>query len=392
MRPNNHILLIPSWYPNRNNPTHGIFNTVFARAAALHNNVSVLHVCSDDRMRKHLEIVESSENNIHTFIVYYKKIKNLLPGISQLLKRNQLIRGFEAGYQRVIDSSGKPDLIQLNVTMPAGIGARYLSAKYAIPYIVNEGWSGYYPEDGNYKGFLLKHFTRKIIADARVVMPVSETLKSAMLNHHLPGKYVVVPNAVDETLFKPSHKKSTETTTILHISSLNDTEKNVSGIIRAFAKAAKINEALELTIVGEGDNLQALKTLANQSGIDARTHFKGRVMGQALVNEINNHDGLLMFSNYETFGITLIEALACEKPVITAISGGVSNLITPDLGFVVPRNNETALTETILAFAAEKNRFNGPALRKFVTDRFTLTRVASQLSEIYASVLSEQIA
>lgn len=391
MRYNNHILLIPSWYPNRNNPTHGLFNKVFASAAALHNKVSVLHVCSDEHMRQNIEIVESTENNIHTCTVYYKKIKNPLPGVSQFLKRNQMIRGFEAGYQRVINLFGKPDLIQLNVVMPAGIGATYLSEKYKIPYIVNEGWSGYYAEDGNYKGILLAHFTKKIIKGAKVIMPVSEGLKLAMLRHRLAGKYVVVPNAVDETLFTPTRKKPTGTTRLLHVSSLNETEKNVSGIIRAFATAAKIHQDLELNIVGEGENLLNLESLAKNLGVDHKIRFKGRLMGNELVAEINANDGLIMFSNYETFGITLIEALACEKPVITALSGGVSNLITPALGFVVNPKDESALTEKIIAFTVSKNEFDGPGLRKFVTDRFTVSRIGSQLSDIYATVLSEQI-
>lgn len=389
MRNKNHILFIPSWYPNRNNPTHGIFNAVFVTAAALHNKVSVLHVCSEDDLQQDVEVVESIENNITTCIIYYRKVKNKLPGISQIIKRKKVLRAFEMGYQKIVVTAGTPDLIQLNVAMPSGIGVMYLSEKYNLPYVVNEGWSGYYPEDGNYKGILLKHFTRKILSKAKVIMPVSEGLKQAMLKHNLKGNYVVVPNAVNEELFKPIAVPLNNVTRFLHISSLNDTEKNVTGIIRAFDEACKKESMLELTIVGDGEDIEELKNLATELKLTKKINFKGRILGENLVKEINSNDALVMFSNYETFGITIIEALACGKPVITARSGGVAHLITPDLGLVVNRKDEKALANSFLTFAKEQKTYQPQLLRKFVTDRFTVTHVSEQLTKIYNTILSK---
>jgi len=142
MEGRNHILFISSWYPNRKNPTHGIFNKTFAKAAALYNKVSVLHVCSDELLTTDFEIVELNENSITTIIVYYKKVTSAFPLFSQLQKKRRLISAFEVGYLQLTGKTGKPDLIHLNVTMPAGFAVHYLSHKYQLPYIVNEGWTG----------------------------------------------------------------------------------------------------------------------------------------------------------------------------------------------------------------------------------------------------------
>src|ERR1700751_1218813 len=117
-----HILFISSWYPNRNDRTHGIFNRSFAEAAALHNRVSVLHVCSDETINTEMECVRSNDNDIDTCMVYYKKITSTFPGISQWQKHRRLIRAFELGYQQLFANGETPDLIQLNVIMPAGLG------------------------------------------------------------------------------------------------------------------------------------------------------------------------------------------------------------------------------------------------------------------------------
>lgn len=383
-----HILFISSWYPNRNNTTHGLFNKVFAEAAALHNKVSVLHICSEDNLDQETELTEEKKGELYSCIVYYKKVKNKIPFLSQWTKRRRFIAAFEAGYQRLIIKEGKPDLIQLNVTMPAGIGVLHLSEKYNIPFIVNEGWSGYYPEDGNYNGFFLKYFTKKILSRAKKILPVSQRLQTAIQDHGLRGNYTVVPNAINEALFRPLTSPGHDGTKFLHISSLNDREKNVSGIIRAFAEAKKINPQMELNIVGDGEDIAGLRTLVTKLNISDSILFKGRLMGETLVKELNENDALVMFSHYETFGITVIEALACGKPVISARSGGVGDLITPDLGILIERNDEPALCDAFLQIAKTKNSFDSLHIRKFVTDRYTVTRVGAQLTEIYNSVLA----
>src|SRR5687767_9683385 len=113
-----HILFISSWYPNRNDPTHGIFNRYFAQAAALYNKVSVLHVCSDDAVGDNLEVIETTENNIRSIHVYYKKLGRLQP----LKKYRTVMNAYESGYNRIVKECGKPDLMQLNVILPAGMG------------------------------------------------------------------------------------------------------------------------------------------------------------------------------------------------------------------------------------------------------------------------------
>src|SRR5436853_6597560 len=115
-----HILFISSWYPNRNDPTHGIFNQHFAEAASLYNNISVLHVCSDENLKTEFEFVEENKNKIFTLTVYYKKIKSGFPFLSALKKKNRVIKAFELGYEKLF-KKGKLDLIQLNVIMPMGL-------------------------------------------------------------------------------------------------------------------------------------------------------------------------------------------------------------------------------------------------------------------------------
>src|SRR6478672_5101254 len=92
-----HILFISSWYPNRNNTTHGIFNRYFAEAVSLFNKVSVIHVCSDENLKNDFELVPE-EDRIRTVTVYYKKVTSPLPVIAPLQKRKKILEAFSKGY------------------------------------------------------------------------------------------------------------------------------------------------------------------------------------------------------------------------------------------------------------------------------------------------------
>ncbi len=381
-----HILFISSWYPNRNNPTHGIFNRAFAEAAALCNTVSVLHVCSDEHLTQEFELVESTEKNIRTVIVYYKKITSAFPGLSALQKRKQLLRGFEMGYRHLFSTGSRPGLIQLNVVMPAGIGAKHLSQSYGIPYIINEGWSGYCPADGSYKGLLMKYFTKKIIAGAQRIMPVSKDLETCMQAHGLKGNYTIVPNVVNTELFRPMPAEPHSGTRFIHISALDDSQKNVSGIIRAFKQALIKQSDLTLQIVGEGDGRAGLQQLVKDLQLHHAVSFTGRLMGQAIVQAIHQSDALVMFSNYETFCLTIAEALACGKPVITSRAGGLTDHIGPELGITIAKKDEAGLSEAFLKFSSIKSSYDPEVLRRFITEHYTVEKVGKLLTEVYNDV------
>ncbi len=384
-----HILFISSWYPSRQDSTHGIFNRFFAEAAVLYNKVNVLHVCSDENLETDFECVESAENGITTVTVYYKKVTSEFPLFSQLIKKAKVLKAFDMGYELIL-KEGKPDLIQLNVIMPMGIGAYHLSKKHNIPYIINENWSGYCEEDGNYKGFAQQFYTRKIVKEAKTIMPTSDYLKEAMLRHGLSGNYVVVPNVVNVHAFTPLERKTDNTTRLIHISSLNDREKNVSGIIRAFKKASEKNPALELNIIGEGVDKEKYKTLVKELKLEDKITFKGRLLSAALIKEMNANDALIMFSNYETFCLVIIEAFACAKPVITSNAGAIKTYMKPELGIMVEKQNEAQLTKAILDFAADTKKYKGDVIRKFAVDNYSYEKVGERLTEIYTMALNQK--
>lgn len=378
-----HILFISSWYPNKTNPTHGIFNKDFVKAASLSNTVSVLHVCSDENIvNQDFETEIFFDEKIFNYFIYYKKINSnsFFSNFLKLKKTNQL---YNLGYSKIVEQYGKPDVIHLNVVLPAGFGALHLSKKHNIPLIINECWTGYMPTDGRYKGLLMKYFTKKIINHAKFVLPVSDTLKKEMQLHGLTSNYIVVPNIISLNLNTNTTQKNSNT--FLHVSTLDDDQKNVSGILKAFALSYNQNPTIQLNIIGANPN-ENLLFLVQKLKLQSVVNFLGVLKKEELANELKNCIGLIMFSNYESFGVVIGESVSFLKPVITSVCGGITGRITTELGYQIIPKNEIELSNAINHLANNPWQIKKENAMNFINE-FSLNSISEKLNTIYKQLV-----
>jgi glycosyltransferase involved in cell wall biosynthesis len=291
-------------------------------------------------------------------------------------------------FHKAAEWSGKPDIIHLNVPWPLGNVARWLSKENQIPFIVTEHWTGYHPEDGRYKGRLLKAVTRKALAEAKLILPVSEDLQTAMQSHKLNGNYQVVYNVVDTDVFKPSADKP-EKTRFLHVSALDDKQKNVSGLLRAFAAAKKKEPSIELIIVGHGNDESAIRRLSNELSLTTRgVEFHGFKADEDLAKEFQQASAMILNSRFENQPVVMLEAFACGVPVIAPQTGGIGEILNNERGILFKANDHEALVTAILQFHAQKNTYNAGKIREFAIKNFSQTVISEKLDQLYRRVLS----
>ncbi|HQQ93784.1 MAG TPA: glycosyltransferase [Bacteroidia bacterium] len=385
-----HILFISSWYPNRKQPTHGIFNRHFAEAAAQHHRVSVIHISSEDHLKTEFEFDQVVEKDIFSIQVYYRKVNSLLPLWSAYLKRKRYLKAAEQAYGLLLQKTGKPDLIHLNVVMPAGIAVLHLYQKTGIPFVVNEGWTGYMKADGRYKGWFMKHFTRRVLSPASRILPVSEDLKTAMQAHGLKGHYHVLPNVVQCGVFVPGEKHQDPVTRFIHVSTLDPLQKNVEGIILALKTALETEPRLQLQIAGDGENKAALEKRVKDLNLQNQVSFLGLLGETELARRLGESDALVMFSQFESFGVVIGEALACNTAVICSSCGGLGNLVKDEMGIQVQPGNVTQLTQALLHLSGNKSFFRSEKPRQFILERFSKDVIASEMRTLYGEVLREK--
>lgn len=293
-----HILFLCSWYPNPESNTNGIFIKRHAQALALKHFVTVLFVKSVNVATE--QYIETNEGNLKEILFFYPKSNVNIPIIGSLLK----FLKFKSNYKRQIDSlKTNFDIIHLNTIFPAAIPALYAINKFPkTKFFITEHWSGYYPEDGNYKGFLVKKHTQKIVEKAKAIFVISDKLKNAMQNHNLAGNFELINNAVDTSVFKPfkSENRISDVLQILHVSSLVDKEKNITGIIKIAELLKQKNVPFNLTIIGDNpEEIHKHKELAYQNLTNSEIVFVGYKSPFEIADYMNQSDLFLLFSNYE---------------------------------------------------------------------------------------------
>lgn len=155
-----------------------------------------------------------------------------------------------------------------------------------------------------------------------------------------PEKFIEVPNGVDTQRFSPQSKSQTlielhslnpEDKVVLFVGGLDKAHyfKGVSYLIEAMSRLRQAEYAWRLVIVGAGELAREYADLAGQLNIDRKTTFAGYVPNDLLPAYYNLADVAVLPSvdKSEAFGLTLVEAMACAKPVVATNLAGVRGVV-----------------------------------------------------------------
>jgi len=376
------VLFISSWYPNRVKPTLGNFVQKHAEAVSLYADVSVLHVCFDENLvDKTYEIISTEINNVKTIIIYCKKNSNLL------FRFCRYLNAYRWGMKLLIGPNGKPDIIHANVIFPVGLLFCFSNIFAKFPYVITEHWTGYLPGNPVKIGTFQKYLLKKIVKKASMMMPVSENLKNAMMALGLKGNYRVVPNVADTTLFSVSAKKDSSVKNILHISSLDDAQKNVSGILRVMKKLSEKRQDFAFQIISDG-NQEPLMDIAKELGLlNKFVFFHGAKTTKEVVEMMQQSDFLLLFSNYENLPCVIVEAYSCGLPVVSTDVGGISEHLTARHGLLIKQKDEEALLHALNTMLDTTDTYDKTFLHDYAVSNFSYESVGKKYTDIYSEIL-----
>lgn len=199
------------------------------------------------------------------------------------------------------------------------------------------------------------------------------------------AKIFHMPHSVDIDLFVPPiHKRPSDKVKVLYVGKLYQI-KGIPRIINLIKKHEWQN--IEFWIAGGGP---CEKEIVNMQKENYPVRYLGYIGNRNdLVSIYQNSDVLILPSYRENFGIVLIEAMACQLPVITTDCAGPREIVEDGVnGMILPQNNEESFKDAILALA------NSPALRdKFgrngrekVEKMYDVKKAASRWMEIIEMV------
>lgn len=384
------VLTLAGWYPNRINPYLGTFVQRQTEAAAMHADMCVLFCTPDATLNKKYEIVTERIRGVETIIVYYRKTSGSFPVFASVQKFFRFFFACCAGWKNVKNHFGKPDILHINILWPSAIFVSYLKIFYNIPFLLSEHWSGYLEKNGAYQrmNFPEKKIMKYVANRAAVISPVSNVLMRAMQQCGFRSKYEVIHNVVDISTFYPDAKKKRGNPPVfLHVSTLDEDAKNVFGILRTIKKLHNEKIRFSFHIISE-KNFSIHSRYAEQIGIpDKIILWEGPVNREAVAAAMRKADCFVLFSNYETVSVVMLEALASCLPVIATAVGGIPDHLHPGFGILIPPRDENALLDAMKKIIDGKLQFDIQGMRKYAVENFSYEAVGQKYKSIYNRIL-----
>lgn len=154
------------------------------------------------------------------------------------------------------------------------------------------------------------------------------------------------------------------------------------------------NQRFTFVIAGSGDPEYEAKIhqCVAKSGISDRTHFLGFVEGETKNLLLQGSDLFALTSHSENFGIVVLEALAAGLPALVTPGVALSQLVHQHQFGYVPPLEETAISNALLHYLQnpEGAKQMGERARKFIQENYTWDKVATDLIDVYQSILANQ--
>lgn len=379
------ILIVPSWYEACPGAQLGSFFREQALALKRSGcNVIVadatLQSMRSKKRKKMFSIQKKDDEGLLTYSYFMPTL-----GLMRSPKLGAIVCTYnlEKIFRLIIKDGHKIDVIHAHSFYFAGVAATRLGKKYGIPVVVTEHSSAIISKKlGNQKIVLLK----ETVENSERFICVGNGLKNAVIEYTRTDKdIVVIPNMVDKN-FKYTKEKSSDTFYFVSIGNLIQS-KRFDLTIQAFAKIFKDNHEVKLTIIGDGPLRDDLKTLAKAQGVESQINFTGRMDRCSVAQELQQSNVFVLASDYETFGVVYIEAMACGNPVIGTRNGGADDIINEGCGILVDTDDVDQLASAMKLLFSTYTNYNKKQIADQCNSQYGENAISKQLLVVYRDIL-----
>jgi N-acetyl-alpha-D-glucosaminyl L-malate synthase BshA len=231
------------------------------------------------------------------------------------------------------------------------------------------------------------------INNSDAVTAVSHSLKADTLEHfHIRREIHVIPNFIDFTRFnkKPrEHFKKAispnQEKILVHTSNFRKV-KRVDDVIRIF-EIVQNSISAKLLLIGDGPERSHIEKVCRELNVCDKVTFLGKQ--EAIEEILSVCDLFLLPSERESFGLSALEAMACEVPVISSNAGGLPEVIEDGVnGFLSNVGDVEKMAKDAIYILSDESRFTQFRKNSLMKAKeFDLAKILTQYVELYESVL-----
>ncbi len=416
-----HVLIIPSeFYDDKNVPLAGIFQKDQATLIAKNGNtVGVLAVKPKFTLK---ELIYSTVKRkigylnydstltcwFHYLLSYffinsrlriYQKEKIRIAkylGSYKFFTGNQMAKlDFwktlsEKSLNSYIQKFGKPDVLHTHNIEFAGMVGIFLSRNYKIPLVHTEHSCTH--KFGTYKEHesqAIANAFNKINHKFAVSPSLAELIESKYeLKNGSVGWHANVIDKDFQEVTADKKEDNNRNIMILSIGSLISIKRH-DFLIEAFTRSFKNDSNIFLNIIGDGVLMEPLKDKINSLKMSGKIKLCGLMDRKMIKKELRRCDFLVHPSDYETFGVVLIEALALGKPVVATKCGGPECIVNSSNGILVERDSINSLSSGLEAMSKSFDSYNAQQIKNDLINQFGSNSFLKKTKEIYQTAIND---
>ncbi len=383
------ILVITTWFPNEININTGIFVKKLIEAQIKYSSVSITVVSPipyfpklnfsfiPEKYRNASKVKYCNDKN--GYLVYYPRYFKLPSPYSEKVDWYSY---FKAVKKTIKKEKIKFDIIHSHGLIPDAFVATKISKLFNKP-IVNHIHDTYFDEI--YKKNKIK--VDEIFEHSKRIIPVSHFQANIILKYYNRyfEKIEVVYNGVDTEKFK-YNVQNIEINNPLNkfiFVGVIDHRKGIDLLIESFNILKDLS--ITLDIYGKGKQIQEYQKQIDLYSLNEKIKFKGEIDNNLLGSELSAHSFFIFPSRYETFGIVLIEAMACGLPVIASNITAIPEIVqNEEIGILFESENYLSLSEAI------KKAINKKWNKKYIreqAERFSMKVSVDNIDKIYNNII-----
>jgi len=229
------------------------------------------------------------------------------------------------------------------------------------------------------------------------VTAVSRFLKEKTLtNYGIKKEIEVIPNFIDVNKYKRVRSEKfrcsiapKDEKILIHTSNFRPV-KRVDDVIRIFNQVRQ-KVPTKLVLIGDGPERSNCERLCRELKISDEVKFLGKQ--SELVQPLSAADVFLIPSQSESFGLSALEAMACEVPVVSSSVGGLPELVAHgETGYIAEIGDIDRMTKYTIELLTDeqKHKLFATAARKRAVELFAMEKIVDQYEQYYKHVLSRK--
>jgi glycosyltransferase involved in cell wall biosynthesis len=370
-------VVVATWYPSAARPVDGIFVRETARAVARRNDVAVLFaepaVPGEQPARS-----DRVEDGLRTVRIAFRP----LPTRRASLPLRVL--ALREGFARLVRTGFRPDVVHAHVYL-GGAGAVLVGRRAGIPVVVSEHLGAFV---AGTLGGPQRRLARWVYEHADLTCPVSDDLGRRLATLAPRATLCTMSNVVDTTIFHPGRGRVDGPPRLLAVGAL-EPRKRFDQLLYALPTLREDGPVV-LDIAGAGPSRGALEALALRLGVADAVTFHGRQSPHAIATLMRRADVLVLPSIVENQPVVLLEAQACGLPVVATNVGGISEIVTPTTGLLIPPDDPTALTWAITSILTNPTTYDPTTLSTHAQTHYSQDAVSTRWDAIYRDLIAER--